>query len=220
MTAHPHVYVFDAYGTLFDVHSAARKQAESLGDDWLRVSEAWRAKQLEYTWVYSGVRKMRSFRDVTRESLLTALAGSSIDAAVAEALLESYRRLAPFAEVETVLAALRDRGDRLAILSNADQIMIDELVSAAGFEGIFDRLISVAGSDAYKPAPAVYKLAIDALGISAQDANFVSSNRWDIAGAKAFGFRTIWINRRRQPDEYLDFAADQVFDDLQGLLAH
>ncbi|MFN0218493.1 MAG: haloacid dehalogenase type II [Hyphomicrobium sp.] len=219
MTAHSHVYIFDAYGTLFDVHSAARAHAASLGDDWLRVSEAWRAKQLEYTWVYSSARQMRSFRDVTRESLLTALTAAGSDVAAAESLLNSYRRLAPFTEVESVLAALRERGDRLAILSNADQDMLEELVLAAGFVGIFDHLISVAGAEAYKPAPEVYKLAVDSLGIAAQEVHFVSSNRWDIAGAKAFGFKTVWINRRRQPDEYRDFVADQAFEDLRGLLA-
>ncbi|MGQ0457110.1 MAG: haloacid dehalogenase type II [Hyphomicrobium sp.] len=211
-------FVFDAYGTLFDVHSAARSCAQMLGEDWLRISEIWRVKQIEYAFVYSACGRMRSFRDITRQSLVAALALTGADNTAAAPLLERYARLEPFAEVGAALGALKERGHRLAILSNADPDMLDELVASARFADKFDQLLSVQAAGAFKPDPAVYKLALDVMGDKAQEIVFVSSNRWDIAGAKSFGFSTVWINRRRQPEEYPDLAADVVCDDLRGLL--
>lgn len=219
MTAARRILVFDAYGTLFDVHAVMRGLEVEIGADWRRVSETWRAKQLEYAWVYSATRRMRPFREVTREGLLAALVTHGVDDRIADRALERYRQLPPFAEAADVLRALKARGDRLAILSNADKDMLAELVERARLSDSFERLLSVAPTGAYKPAPDVYQLAVDALCADAAAMHFVSSNRWDVAGAKAFGFQTIWINRDRRPEEYPGLGADQEFTDLRGLLS-
>ena len=211
------IFVFDAFGTLFDVHSATRAHAAALGPDAQRLSDAWRAKQLEYTWIYAGIggtARVPDFRTITEQSLTYALAVTGLAASLAPQLLESYRALAAFLEVPDSLKFARARGARLAILSNADPDMLDELVAHAGIGGLFDHLLSVRGAGTYKPAPAVYRLATDAFGCLPSDINFVSANRWDCAGAKAFGFKTLWVNRAGAPAEYGDLATDRVVENL------
>jgi 2-haloacid dehalogenase len=212
------IFVFDAFGTLFDVHSAARENAAALGDKAARVSEIWRAKQLEYTWISSAIGEVAPpFREVTRLSVHYALRVCGLDAALAPRLLESYQRLAPFAEVPATLRRLKASGAKLAILSNADTDMLDDLVATASLDGIFDHLISVRVAGTFKPSPRVYALATEVYNCEPAAITFVSSNRWDIAGAKAFGFKTVWINRSGLPDEFLHLAADQTIPDLSAL---
>jgi 2-haloacid dehalogenase len=213
------IYVFDAFGTLFDVHSAARENAAALGDKAAHVSEIWRAKQLEYTWIYARVDRSRGFvmspfREVTRLSLHYALAVCGIEASLASQLLESYQRLAPFAEVPATLRRLKASGAKLAILSNADTDMLEDLVANASLDGVFDYLISARAAGTFKPSPPVYALATEVYKSEPAAITFISSNRWDIAGAKAFGFETIWVNRSSAPDEYPDLPVDQIISDL------
>lgn len=211
------IFVFDAFGTLFDVHSAMRAHANALGPNAQRFSDIWRAKQLEYTWIYAGIGEGAPapvFRAITEQSLDYALAVTDLAPSLAPRLLESYRRLAAFPEVSASLAAAKARGARLAILSNADPDQLDELVAHAGLSGLFDHLLSVSPTGTYKPAPSVYRLATDAFDCTPRDITFVSSNRWDCAGAKAFGFKTLWVNRSGAPDEYDALAADRVVPDL------
>lgn len=213
------IFVFDAFGTLFDVHSATRAHAAALGPNAQRLSDTWRAKQLEYTWIYAGIGGATcapDFRTITERSLAYALAATGLAASLAPQLLESYRALEAFPEVSDSLKVAKARGARLAILSNADPNMLDELVAHAGLIGLFDHLLSVRAAGTYKPAPAVYRLATDAFGCVPSDINFVSSNRWDCAGAKAFGFKTLWVNRPGAPAEYCDLAADRVVENLGG----
>ena len=217
------IYVFDAFGTLFDVHSAAREHAAVLGDKAARVSEIWRAKQLEYTWIYARIDQSRGFvmppfREVTRLSVHYALAVCGLEASLAPQLLESYQRLAPFAEVPATLRRLKDGGAKLAILSNADTDMLDDLVVNASLDGVFDNLISARAAGTFKPSPSVYALATEVYNCEPAAITFLSSNRWDVAGAKAFGFKTIWINRSGLPDEYPDLPADQTLPDLGNLV--
>jgi 2-haloacid dehalogenase len=211
------VLAFDAYGTLFDVNGAARECAADIGEAWPKLAETWRAKQLEYTWIHASAGLSVSFREVTARSLEYALAACGIETSSAPKLLQAYRRLPAFPDVGGALSRLKSRGAKLAILSNADADMLDELVRTAGLTALFDRLISTAAASTFKPSPRVYALVTDAFTISPNAITFVSSNRWDVAGAKAFGFRTVWVNRRRAPDEYPDLAADMEVTDLRAL---
>ena len=210
-------YVFDAFGTLFDVHSAAREHADAIGPAWTRLSEIWRAKQLEYTWIHAGMDRHIPFRDVTRRGLLYALAVCGLDASIAPRLLETYQRLQAYPEVPEVLHHLKSNGAKLAILSNGDTDMLDDIVKNAGLEGLFDALISVRVAGTFKPVPRVYALATEVFGVKPGDITFLSSNRWDIAGGKAFGFKAIWVNRTGAPDEYPDLAADEIVSSLAPL---
>lgn len=213
----PEIYVFDAFGTLFDVHAAVRQNAEAIGEKATWLSELWRAKQLEYTWFYAGRGTYMPFRGITRDSLLYALDALQLTHDLALPLLESYQRLEPFPEVAECLRTLKARGARLAILSNADPDMLDDLIEAAQFRDFIEYLITVAVAGTFKPAPNVYALAVEVFAMPASDMTFVSSNRWDVAGAKASGFQTVWVNRGGTPDEYLDYAADQIFKDIVPL---
>ncbi len=212
-------YVFDAFGTLFDVHSAARGCADLIGPQWPRVSEIWRNKQLEYSWIYAALGRHIPFREATRQGLAYALEATGLDSAIAPGVLAAYCRLAPFPEVPEVLGALKARGDKIAILSNGDPDMLDELVTHAGLANLFDATLSVAAAGTFKPAPQVYALCERRFGVPAARLTFMSSNRWDIAGARAFGMSPIWINRSGAPDEYPGLAPLRVIADLTELLS-
>ncbi|MEQ1717418.1 MAG: haloacid dehalogenase type II [Hyphomicrobium sp.] len=211
-------FVFDAFGTLFDVHAAARASAPLIGESWPRVSEVWRAKQLEYSWIHAGLGTHVPFRDLTRQGLHYALSICGVDAGVESAILESYGRLAVFPEVPDVLRGLKAQGAHLAILSNGDPDVLDGLVAHADLGGVFDRVLSVQAAGTFKPSPRVYALVTEAFPVAPGAITFLSSNRWDIAGASAFGFTPIWVNRADAPDEYPDLAPQRVVRDLRALL--
>jgi 2-haloacid dehalogenase len=210
-------YVFDAYGTLFDVHAAVRRHAEAIGPASQRLSEIWRTKQLEYTWVRSLMGRRRDFWSLTVDALDYAIAVAAPESAAAKpALLEAYRELDAYPEVRSVLARLKPAA-RLAILSNGSPEMLETAVESAGLGDLLDAVISVEAADIFKTAPAAYDLVGETLGVSGTDVSFQSSNRWDIAGAAAYGFRTVWINRTGQPDEYTDLTPDAVLPSLEHL---
>lgn len=196
--------VFDAYGTIFDVHSAVRRHAGQIGADADAVSKVWRTKHLEYTWVRSLMRRYVDFWSCTTDSLDFALNlhGLGERSELRGLLLDAYRTLAPYTEVRGVLQDLQSRGIRTVILSNGTADMLRVAADSAGLGDLDLPLLSVDPAGIYKPDPAVYQLAVDFLGVDADEISFQSSNAWDIAGARAFGFRTVWINRTRQPDEY------------------
>lgn len=196
--------IFDAYGTLFDVHSAVRRHAELAGPHAEDLSTTWRDKQLEYTWVRSLMGRYADFWRCTTDALDFALSryGLHMHETLREQLLEAYRALTPYPEVRGALQNLQLEGIQTAILSNGTSDMLQAAVSSAGLSDIPLSLFSVDPLGIYKPSPSVYKLAVDALGIDAGSISFQSSNAWDVAGARAFGFHTVWINRSRQPDEY------------------
>ncbi|MEQ8824978.1 MAG: haloacid dehalogenase type II [Filomicrobium sp.] len=215
----PKCYVFDAYGTLFDVHSAAAQHAAVLGERWQALSDIWRTKQLEYTWVRALAGRQVSFWQITEDALdFAAASQGGIEADVRAKLLEAYRHLEAYPEVAEVLAKLRASGSGVGILSNGDPDMLVTAVGSAGLSGAFDAVLSVEQAGIYKPAPAVYELVVAQFGARDKEVSFQSSNRWDIAGASAFGFRTAWINRTSRPDEYAELAPDLVLKDLSGLL--
>lgn len=197
--------VFDAYGTLLDVHAAMGRYADRLGAEWQRMSADWRAKQIEYTWVRSlaGPAQHRDFWTLTQEALaFVAQRYGVTDAGLLADVLAAYRRLDAYPEVPAMLASLRDRGIARAILSNGEPGMLRDAVSSAGIADLLDDVLSVESVGVFKPDPRVYRLAVDRFGVPADAIGFYSSNSWDAFGALTFGFRVFWVNRTRQPDEY------------------
>lgn len=212
-------YVFDAYGTLFDVHAAMRRHAGEIGPDFQYMSEIWRAKQLEYSWVRSLSGSYRDFWTLTEEALDFSLARfRRNDPALRNRLLEAYRNLDCYREVPTVLKTLKASGARIAILSNGTPDMLRSAVTSSALDDFIDDIFSVDEIRHYKPDPKVYDLVATKWRVYPDAISFQSSNRWDIAGAAKFGFRTVWINRIGQPDEYDDMKPELILPDLQGLV--
>lgn len=215
--------IFDAYGTLFDVHTAVAAHRSRLGAQADAISATWRSKQLEYTWLRSLMGKHADFWVVTGEALDYALERHDIDADAArqsglhDALMQAYLQLSPYPEVNTMLAELRSRGIQLGILSNGSPPMLKAAIENAGLATTFDTVLSVESAGIYKPAPQVYQLAVDQLGVKREDILFLSSNAWDVAGAASFGFRVVWVNRFAQPRERLPGQPEAVLTDLTGL---
>ncbi len=211
--------VFDAYGTLFDVNAAVQRHAAAIGPQATSLSETWRTKQLEYSWVHGLMGRYEPFWTLTERALDFALAKHpEVDRGLRERLLDAYRDLDAYEEVPGVLAALRERGLRTAILTNGDKPMIDRAVASAGLAGHLDAVLTVDAVRMFKTHPDAYRIALDEFGVSREEVLFCSSNRWDIAGAAAYGFRPVWINRKGLPDEYPDFAPVAVLCSLEGLL--
>jgi 2-haloacid dehalogenase len=219
MTREISALVFDAYGTLFDVHSVAALAESLFPGKGGALSQAWRGKQLEYTWLRSLIGQYEDFERVTRASLEWALAAQRVVAGegAKSALVDEYRRLAMFPEVPEALKKLA-ASRPLAILSNGEPGMLEALVDHNGIRDLFrGGILSVHAAGVFKPHPSVYRIAEEKLGVPAPLTGFVSSNGWDAAGAKAFGFRTYWINRAHAPVEQLGFPPDAVLADLGEL---
>ena len=211
-------YVFDAYGTLFDVHSAVSRHMDIVGENPARFSEVWRNKQLEYTWVRTCMSKYVDFWELTAQALdfaLAAVPGSNPDCR--KTLLDAYMTLDCYPEVPGVLKTLRENGAKTAILSNGSPEMLSAAVNSAGLSELLDHEFSVDEIGIFKTEPATYAMVTSEYGLQPEDVAFQSSNRWDIAGATAFGFKCHWINRTNQPDEYKDLAPEKILTDLNGL---
>ncbi|MDT7951371.1 MAG: haloacid dehalogenase type II [Acetobacteraceae bacterium] len=217
--------VFDAYGTLLDVHAAMQRHAGELPPDWERISTEWRTKQLEYTWIttLTGPSHYRDFWTITEASLDYVLQRHRVtDPAVRAALLETYRELPAFPDAKPTLATLRSMGLKTAILSNGEPKMMEAAVGAAGIGGLLDAVISVDLIKTYKPSTTVYALAERTLGVAASQTGFVSSNAWDAQGAAVAGFQVFWCNRGGNPAEYgLEHRATVIdsLADLEAMLA-
>jgi 2-haloacid dehalogenase len=213
-------YVFDAYGTLFNLHAAAERYRGAIGPSWQQLSHTWRTKHIEYTWHHSLTRTPATFWRLAERSLDFAIAatGAAVPADVRAGLLAAYRRMEPYPEVKEVLSALKGRGAAVAILSNGDPDMLADAVGGAGLDGMFDAVLSVSPAGIFKPARPVYELATRRFGCTPAEISFQSSNRWDIAGAKAFGFFCVWVNRTGAPDEYPELAPDRTVATLRDLV--
>ncbi|MCG6871011.1 MAG: haloacid dehalogenase type II [Gammaproteobacteria bacterium] len=212
--------VFDAYGTLFDVHSAVGRYRERVGDDAERLSNIWRDKQLSYTWLRSLMGRHADFWEVTGEALDYAMSSCRIDdPALRDDLLNAYLSLDAYPEVPAVLAALRNAGQRLAILSNGSPAMLEAAVQSSGIGDLLEEVLSVESVGIYKPDPRVYALASERLGVTAGEIAFQSSNAWDVAGASSAGLKVAWINRFGQVPETLPFRPHAELRDLGGLPA-
>jgi len=212
--------VFDAYGTLFDYASAAARCKEALGADWATLSDLWRRKQVEYTWLRSLMGRHIDFWHVTGESLDYAMAAlKRQDPALRALLMQQYLNLDPFPEVPAMLQRLKDKGMRAAILSNGSPTMLTGAVNSAGLSSLIEMSLSVEAVGVYKPHPSVYQLAVDKLGVPAGRICFMSSNGWDAAGAAAFGFRVVWVNRAGAPAENLPASPERQIKSLAELPA-
>ncbi len=214
--------VFDAYGTLFDVHSAVAQHKQKLGDNGEAVSLLWRTKQLEYTWLRSLMGRHLEFWQVTGDALDYALDAYEIDDAVLRKdLMQAYLQLETYPEVRSVLQRLKQHGMRTAILSNGSPKMLDAAVNSAGISGLLDAVLTVEDVGIYKPHPKVYQWAVDQLGVTAAHISFQSSNSWDAVAAATFGMRVAWINRFSQRRERLTAQPDaelRTLDELPPLL--
>lgn len=211
--------VFDAYGTLFDVHSAVRRCGAALGDKAPAVSELWRQKQLEYTWLRSLMGAHADFRQVTSDSLHFALAASGVtEPALHDRLMTLYSCLEAYEEADGTLAALQRAGFTTAILSNGNPEMLQAAVTSAGMGRRLDAVLSVEEVGVYKPDPRVYQLALDRLSVFPDEVCFLSSNCWDARGAAHFGFRVAWINRFDRQEDRLPGAFITVIRRLDELL--
>lgn len=211
--------VFDAYGTLFDVHAAVARHAAAIGPDAAALSELWRVKQLEYSWVLGLMGRYEAFWTLTERALDFALARHpDIDPALREKLLDAYRDLDTYGEVPGVLERLRGAGLRTALFSNGNAAMLERAVASAGLGDRLDAVLSVDAVGTFKTAPAAYRLVLDELGAAREGVLFFSSNRWDVAGAAAFGLETVWVNRRDQPDEYPDLPPKAVVASLDAVI--
>lgn len=198
------ICVFDAYGTLFDFNSAVARHRAAIGASADALSEMWRQKQIQYTWLRNGMGAYAEFWEVTGEALDHCLAAHKIDdRSVREKLMGAYLALSPFAEVPDALARLKRAGLRMAILSNGNPGMLDPMVAASGLAGHFEAVLSVDEARVFKPDPRVYELVGRRCNVAPETVCFLSSNCWDAHGAAHFGFRTVWVNRAGAPDDNL-----------------
>jgi 2-haloacid dehalogenase len=212
-------YVFDAYGTLFDVHAAVRRHAAEIGPDGQVLSDLWRAKQLEYSWVRTLMGAYEDFWALTEQALDHAFARvPSADRSLRQKLLDAYWTLDCYPEVPNVLRSLKAGGARIAILSNGSPDMLASAVRSAALDDIIDDVFSVDAIGRFKTDPGVYDLVTMQWRLYPDAVSFQSSNRWDVAGATKFGFRTVWINRANLPDEYLDLKPALILPSLKGLI--
>ena len=210
--------VFDAYGTLFDVHSAVGRHRSRLGEDADAISALWRAKQLEYSWLRSLMRAHADFWQVTGDALDYALDTHGVaDQDLRAALMDAYLQLASYPEVTEVLTRLRSSGLKLAILSNGSPDMLQAAVDNAGIAPLLDANLSVEEVGIFKPDPRVYQLAVDRLEVAPEEISFQSSNAWDAVAAAHFGFRVAWVNRFGQRRERLTAQPDAEITTLSEL---
>lgn len=212
-------FVFDAYGTLFDVHAAVRKYSSKVGPDAQLLSEIWRAKQLEYSWVRALMGNYVDFWQLTEQALDFAFSKvTSADAQHKSEILEAYWKLDCYPEVPAILKALKNQGAKLAILSNGSPEMLVSAVENSKLGDLFDDVLSVDTLKTFKTTQSVYEMVTNQYRLYPDAVSYQSSNRWDIAGAAKFGFDTVWINRTNMPDEYRDFSPKTILPDLKGLI--
>jgi 2-haloacid dehalogenase len=211
-------YVFDAYGTLFDVHSAIGRHRDKVGAQADAFSELWRVKQLEYSWTHTLMDKYVPFWTLTERALDFCFEKfPGVDRALRPALLEAYKQLGAYPDARPTLEALRAKSMKTAILSNGSTDMLESAVEAAKLGDVLDFTLSVDEVGGFKPGLDVYDLATDSLGVNGDEIVFISSNRWDVAGSKNAGFKPIWVNRAGNPNEYADFAPLQVVKSLSEI---
>jgi 2-haloacid dehalogenase len=212
-------FVFDAYGTLLDVHSAIARHRDAAGPDADRFSEVWRTKQLEYSWTLTLAGDYQDFWVLTQRGLDFAFARfPSVDRALRQRLLDAYFTLGAFADALPVLTALKKAGHATAILSNGSPDMLSAAVKAGALGQSLDAVLSIDSGRMYKPRPDTYALVTDRFGVKPADVTFVSSNRWDVMGSAAFGFKPVWVNRANNPDEYPDHPPVRTIAGLSALL--
>ena len=210
--------VFDAYGTLFDVNSAAEKCKDKIGSKWEAFANHWRTTQLEYTWLRSLMNRHKNFWDVTEDSLDKSIKVFSIDKNMKNDLLNLYKILSPYPEVKEVLENLKKKSFKLAILSNGTPSLLSELIKNSDLNNLFDDLFSVEEVKVYKPDSRVYELPVKKYNIKADEVTFLSANTWDVSGGGNFGYNSIWVNRNKSEFDILDYQPKNEINNLKQLL--
>ena len=210
--------IFDAYGTLFDVNSAAEKCKDKIGDKWEGFANHWRTTQLEYTWLRSLMKRHKDFWQVTEDSLDKSMKAYEIDSSMRNELLNLYKILSPFKEVPEVLKLLKEKNLKLAILSNGTPSLLDELVKSNNLENIFDGIFSVEEVGIYKPDSKVYDIPINKYQIQRSEVAFLSANTWDVSGGGNYGYNSIWVNRNNGIFDNLHYSPKKQVKNLSQLL--
>ena len=210
--------IFDAYGTLFDVNSAAEKCKDKIGEKWERFANFWRTTQLEYTWLRSLMDRHKDFWQVTEDSLDKSIKVFDIDPSMRNELLNLYKILSPYKEVPDTLKALREKKFKLAILSNGTPSLLDELVKSNHLDNLFDDIFSIEQVGVYKPSSRVYDLPIKKYNINKSEVAFLSANTWDVSGGGNYGYQSIWVNRNNNIFDNLDFRPKYQITDLNKLI--
>ena len=210
--------VFDAYGTLFDVNSAAEKCKDKIGVKWEIFANFWRTTQLEYTWLRSLMKRHKNFWDITEDSLDKSMKVFNIDKNMKNELLSLYKILSPYPEVRGVLEDLKKKNFKLAILSNGTPDLLNELVENNKLNNLFDDLFSIEEVKIYKPDPSVYELPVKKYKIKSGEITFLSANTWDVSGGGNFGYNSIWVNRNNSVFDKLDFQPKNEINNLTHLL--
>jgi 2-haloacid dehalogenase len=210
--------IFDAYGTLFDVNSAAEKCKYKIGDKWEGFANYWRTTQLEYTWLRSLMKRYKDFWQVTEDSLDKSMKAYEIDSSMRNELLDLYKILTTFKEVPEVLKSLKEKNLKLAILSNGTPSLLNELVISNNLKNIFDNIFSIEEVGVYKPDSKVYDIPIKKYKIKRNEVAFLSANTWDVSGAGNYGYNSIWVNRNNNIFDNLDFVPKHEIQNLGKLL--
>ena len=212
------IVVFDAYGTLFDVNSAAEKCKDKIGTKWEAFANFWRTTQLEYTWLRSLMKRHKNFWDITEDSLDKSMKVFNINKNMKNELLSLYKILSPYPEVKGVLEDLKKKNFKLAILSNGTHDLLNELVESNKLNNLFDDLFSIEEVKIYKPDPRVYEIPIKKYKIKSDEITFLSANTWDVSGGGNFGYDSIWVNRHNSVFDILDFQPKNEISNLTQLL--
>ena len=210
--------VFDAYGTLFDVNSAAKKCKDKIGAKWETFANFWRTTQLEYTWLRSLMKRHKNFWDVTEDSLDKSMKVFGIDKNMKNELLSLYKILSPYPEVKEVLEDLKKKNFKIAILSNGTTDLLNELIESNKLNNLFDDIFSIEEVKIYKPDPRVYEIPIKKYKIKSDEITFLSANTWDVSGGGNFGYNSIWVNRHNSVFDILDFQPKNEISNLTQLL--
>ncbi len=210
--------VFDAYGTLFDVNSAAKKCKDKIGTKWENFANYWRTTQLEYTWLRSMMKRHKDFWQITEDSLDKSMETFQIDKSLKNELLNLYRELSPYPEVKNVLEKLKNKSLKIAILSNGTPDLLNHLVKSSKLENLFNDIFSVESVKIYKPDPKVYDMPTNKYKVSRDEIMFLSANTWDVSGAGNYGYNSIWVNRNNSVFDKLDYKPKNEVKNLKQLL--
>ena len=211
--------IFDAYGTLFDVNSAAEKCKDKIGDKWENFANYWRTTQLEYTWLRSLMNKHKDFWKITEDSLDKSMKKFHIDQNMRSELLNLYKVLSPFPETKNTLEQLKNKNYKIAILSNGTPSLLNGLIEKNNMKIFFDDIFSIEEVGIFKPSSKVYEIPIKKYKIDKHEVAFLSSNTWDVCGGGNFGYNSIWVNRNKNIFDKLDYKPKHVIRDLEELLS-
>ena len=210
--------IFDAYGTLFDVNSAAEKCKDKIGERWENFSNFWRTTQLEYTWLRSLMGRHKDFWTITEDSLDKSMKVFGINMKMKNELLNLYRVLSPYPEVKEVLEDLRRKNFKLAILSNGTPALLKELVVSNNLNSFFDDLFSIEEVGIYKPNAKVYDMPVNKYKVKPAEITFLSANTWDVSGGGNYGYNSVWVNRNQSVFDNLDYKPKKQINNLTQLL--